>query len=241
MNDKIDIPGRIESVLERINRSCQANGRSEDEVCLVAVTKRIDLDLVLAACKAGLRDLGENRVLDALSRQKELPALLEEAGLSADEFRWHFIGHLQGNKAARASGAFVLNHGVDSLKLAHRLGSLAQAEGRREPILLEINAANEPQKHGLDPAELPDAIAELATVPGLDLQGLMCMARHSAPEAELHETFALVRRLCEDARSGSGLPLPHLSMGMSGDFEIAIAEGATLVRVGGAIFGPRNK
>jgi len=215
MNKKIDIPGRVGSVLDRIALSCQANGRSSDEVCLVAVTKRIDLDLVLAACKAGLRDLGENRVLDALQRQNELPALLEDAGLASKELRWHFIGHLQGNKAGKASGAFVLNHGVDSVKLARRLAALAEAGGRRESILLEVNATNEPQKHGLKPEELPNALSELASLPGLDLQGLMCMARYGASESELHDTFARVRRLCEDARSESGLPLPHLSMGMS--------------------------
>jgi len=240
MNSQIDIQARVSSVLERISNSCHAAGRSEDEVCLVAVTKRISLDLVLAACKAGLHDLGENRVLDAIRRQDELPPLLTETGLDAAELRWHFIGHLQGNKAGKASGAFVLNHGVDSVKLGRRLASMAQAEGRRESVLLEINAANEPQKHGFNPEELPDSLAELASLPGLDIQGLMCMARHGAPESELHETFALVRNLCEHARSQSGLLLPHLSMGMSGDFEIAIAEGATLVRVGGAVFGPRD-
>lgn len=241
MNPNIDITARVESVQERMALSCQKTGRPEKDVCLVAVTKRIDLDLVLAACKAGLRDLGENRVLDALNRQKELPPLLAREGLHAEDFRWHFIGHLQGNKAGKASGSFVLNHGVDSVKLGRRLALLADADGRREPVLLEINAANEPQKHGIKAQDLPEALAELVSLPGLDVQGLMCMARHGASETELHETFAQVRLLCENARRESGQPLPHLSMGMSGDFEIAIAEGATLVRIGSAIFGPRNQ
>jgi PLP dependent protein len=239
-NSPMDIPGRVASVLDKIGESCHQAGRSEDEVCLVAVTKRIGLDLVVAACQAGLRNLGENRVLDALSRQNELPVRLAQAGLSADDIRWHFIGHLQSNKAGKASGGFVLNHGVDSAKLARRLAGLAHDCGRTEPILLEINAANEPQKHGIKPDELSDTLAELGSLPGLDIQGLMCMGRQGASGMELHETFAQVRRLCENARHESGLPLPHLSMGMSGDYEIAIAEGATLVRVGGAIFGPRS-
>ncbi len=240
MISKIDIAGRLASVLERMARSCDQAGRPEHEVTLIGVTKRIDLDLVLAACKAGLQHLGENRVLDALDRQKELPQLLAEQGITGEDISWHFIGHLQSNKAGKASGAFALNHGVDSVKLARRLATLAAARGGTESILLEINATAEPQKHGLIPEKLPAALAELALLPSLDVQGLMCMSRHGATETELHETFAQVRCLCENARRESGLALPHLSMGMSGDFETAIAEGATLVRVGSAIFGPRT-
>ncbi len=240
MNSSLDIAERVASVLERIDKACQNADRARSEVDLVAVTKRIDMDLVLGACRAGLRNLGENRVLDALARQGELALLMDGQGLPSDELRWHFIGHLQGNKAGKASGAFVLNHGVDSVKLARRMAGLAVEEGRSEPVLLEINATGEGQKHGIKPHELPAALVELAPLPGLDIQGLMCMGRQGASEIELHETFAQVRRLCEKARLESGLALPHLSMGMSGDFEIAIAEGATLVRVGSAIFGPRH-
>ena len=229
--------------LERVNRdiaaACRQAGRDSSAVRLVAVSKRIAPELVVAACRAGQWDLGENRVGDALERQDDMAGRLAAAGLPAHGPRWHFIGHLQGNKVARASGRFSLIHGVDSLRLAGRLGRAAHEEGRRESVLLEVNVAAEVQKHGFTPESLPEALAEAVRVPGLEVRGLMTMARFGADEAELRRTFATLRRLAEDGRNATGLPLPELSMGMSADFREAIAEGATIVRVGGAIFGPR--
>jgi PLP dependent protein len=231
---------RLDSIHTRIADACNQAGRSLDEVKLVAVSKRIDPLLMLEACRAGQWDLGENRIPDALDRQGDFEALLEGHGLPTDQLRWHFIGHLQSRKAASASGRFCLLHGVDSLKLARKLDALAQNQGRKESILLEVNAGREAQKNGLDPDQAVEVAAELADLPGLDLQGMMTMAPYGAPEKILRETFARLRNLNEEARRQTGLDLPHLSMGMSGDFEAAIMEGSTLIRVGGAIFGPRT-
>lgn len=232
---------RLQIVLERMAAACDRAGRAADEVRLVAVSKRIATDLVVEACRAGQWDLGENRLPDALDRRAELEAALRQAGLEPARLRWHFIGHLQSRKARLTTGHFVLLHGVDSLKLARKLGGLAHASGSRQAILLEVNAGQEAQKDGLDPEEAVDVAAEVAALPGLDLQGMMTMAPHGADEAILRSVFARLRLLNEEARRQTGLPLPHLSMGMSGDFEQAIAEGATLVRVGSAIFGPRQQ
>jgi pyridoxal phosphate enzyme (YggS family) len=227
-------------VRQRMADACARADRSEDTVRLVAVSKRIALPLVVAACRAGQWDLGENRVVEALDRQEQLPGLLTDAGLDPTRLQWHFIGHLQRNKATKAAGRFCLLHGVDSLKLARRLSDLAASAGRAQDILLEVNIAQEAAKHGFAPAETVAAIERAAALPGINVTGLMGMARHGADEPELRATFASLRRLAATGRTATGLALAELSMGMSGDFEAAIAEGATLIRVGGAIFGPRQ-
>jgi len=233
------VASRLDRVRDRIATACARAGRSTDEVRLVAVSKRIDPALVVEACRAGQWDLGENRIPEALDRQPELARLLDEAGLPADHLRWHFIGHLQSNKAGKAAGRFHLLHSVDKVKLAAKLSKLAVAAGRTESILLEVNISGEAQKQGLDPEGVSEAVTPISALPGLDLRGLMGMARYGAPEVELRAGFASLRRLAEEARASAGVELPELSMGMSGDFEAAIAEGSTLVRIGGAIFGPR--
>jgi len=231
---------RLEVIRERIDAACRSAGRSADGVRLVAVSKRIALPLVVEACAAGQWDLGENRVDEALDRQAALPNLLREAGLDPANLRWHFIGHLQGNKAGKAAGRFGLFHGIHSAKLAGKLARLAADDGRTEHVLLEVNISGEAQKHGVPPDQALTLLTEVASLPCLEVQGFMGMARFGAREAELREGFASLRRLAETARAETSLPLPELSMGMSGDFEAAVAEGATLVRVGGAIFGPRE-
>lgn len=236
----IAVAANLAAVGERMATACARAGRPADAVRLVAVTKRIGLELVVAACAAGQWELGENRIQDALPRQDELAATLRDRGLDPAPLRWHFIGHLQSNKAARAVGRFALLHGVDSLKLAGRLSELAVQTDCRQAVLLEVNISGEPQKAGLEAAEVPAVLAAVSRLPGLELQGLMGMARWGAPEAELRASFAGLRTLAERGRTATGLALTELSMGMSDDFEAAIAEGATLVRIGGAVFGPRN-
>ena len=231
---------RLAMVRDRITEACNRAGRPDDSVRLVAVSKRIALPMVVEACRAGQWDLGENRVVEAVDRQPELARLLTAAGLPAENLRWHFIGHLQSNKAGKAAGRFHMLHSVDSVKLAEKLSRLAIDDSRTETILLEVNISGEVQKQGLAAGEVSDVAARIATLPGLDLQGLMGMAKYGAGEDELRTGFASLRRTAEDARTASGLALPELSMGMSGDFEAAIAEGSTLVRIGGAIFGPRQ-
>lgn len=236
----VTVAERLDEIRHRMARACAANGRSEDEVRLVAVSKRIPLPLVVEACAAGQWDLGENRIPEALERQDELAVQLGRAGLAADKVRWHFIGHLQGNKAGKAAGRFYLVHSVDSVKLAEKLSGLAVARGADERILLEVNISGEDQKHGLAAGSVVESAARIAGLPGLELLGLMGMGRYGADQVELRNGFSSLRSLAEKARAVTGRPLPELSMGMSDDFEAAIAEGSTLVRIGGAIFGPRQ-
>ncbi len=234
------ITDALTSVQDRIAGACSQAGRPAAEVRLVAVTKRIDLAAVVAACRAGQWDLGENRIQDALPRQVQLASLLADAGLPPGNVRWHFIGHLQRNKAGKAVGSFCLLHAVDSWRLAEKIEARAAREGHRQPVLIEVNVAGEAQKHGVTPDETVPLAARLCKLSHLALQGLMTMGRYGASEAELRRTFVVLRRLREDAGRETGLPLPELSMGMSGDFEAAVLEGATIVRVGTAIFGPRT-
>ena len=237
---RIDVAGNLAAVQERIAAACLQAGRTPEEVGLVAVSKRIDTDLVVAGMKAGQVLLGENRMPEAMDRRPVLDQALAEGGLQDLRPVWHFIGHIQSRKAAQVVGNFELLHGVDSVKLAGRLSQACVARGVNQPILLEVNVTGEEQKYGFAPDLLVDALGEIQALPGLEVQGLMCMARFGADEAEWHGTYAGLRKLAEEGRRQLESPLPVLSMGMSGDFEIAIAEGATLVRVGGAIFGPRN-
>lgn len=234
-----EVARNLERVRDRIAAACVRAGRNPSDATLVAVTKRIPLTRVAEACRAGQFVLGENRIQDALPRQGELAAALADDPV-APRVLWHFIGTLQSNKARKAVGAFDLIHGVDSEELALRIDRIAGETGVRQPYLLQVNASGEGQKHGLDPDELPAAAQRLAGSEHARPEGLMTMARFGADEAELRRTFASLRKLAEGLRAETGLPLPHLSMGMSGDFEIAVAEGATLVRVGTAVFGPRE-
>jgi len=233
------VAGRLAAVRERIAAACRRAGRDPAAVTLVAVSKRIPLDLVVAACRAGQWDLGENRVQDALPRQAALAAALAGAGLPADRVRWHFIGNIQTNKARKVVGRFVLLQAVDSERLARRLDAVATERGVRQPVLLEVNISGEPQKHGVAPDAAVATAAAVAVLPGLELRGLMGMARFGAPEGELRRSFSLLRELRERARAETGRPLPVLSMGMSDDFPVAVEEGSTMVRIGTAIFGPR--
>lgn len=235
--DARPVAGRLAAVHERIAAACGRAGRDPAGVALVAVTKQVPLPLVAAAVRAGARELGENRVLDALARQDELARLLVAEGLDPAGLRWHFIGHLQRNKAARACGRFALLHGVDSAELLRLLGARAAGAGSRQAVLLEVNLG-EAQKQGVEPGELPALVDLAAALPGLELRGLMGMAPWGAGEAQARRLFGGLRELAERERERTGLALPELSMGMSGDFEAAVLEGATIVRVGSAIFAP---
>ncbi|MBD3220156.1 YggS family pyridoxal phosphate-dependent enzyme [bacterium] len=232
----IDVAANLTALRERIAAVCAQSGRPEDDVRLVAISKRIDLDRVAAAVRAGQLDLGENRLPDAVDRQDELRGYEPAAA----DVRWHFVGHLQRNKANKAAGRFELIHGVHSAELGQRLDRRAGELGVVQPVLLQVNVTAEPQKDGLDEAELAAVAEEVAALPNLELRGLMCMARFGDPEAGLRRTFARLRTLRDQLTDRLGRPLPELSMGMSGDYEAAIAEGATILRIGTAIFGPRT-
>ncbi|MBD5417658.1 MAG: YggS family pyridoxal phosphate-dependent enzyme [Desulfovibrio sp.] len=230
-----DLAGRLFKVRESLARACRDNGRRPEDVLLVAVSKFHPASDIAAVAAAGQRDFGENYVQEALEKRAELaddPA--------AARIRWHMIGHVQSRKAAQVAGAFVLIHTLDSVKLADALERRLAVTGQLQPVLMEINIGAEPQKAGVMP-EAAEALGAhvLAACPHLELRGLMCLPPVFDAGEAARPYFARLRRLGEDLRSQLGVAMPELSMGMSGDFAAAVAEGATIVRIGTDIFGPR--
>lgn len=222
---------RVERVRERI-AAAQARGRGEREVTLLAVTKTHPADVVRAALEAGLSDVGENRV-------GELEEKVAEVG--RDAARWHLIGHLQRNKARRVLPLFDLLHSLDSERLGRTLSKEAERAGLTVRALLQVNASGEESKGGFEAEEALDAAARLCALPGLRVEGMMTMAPLTDDEAVLRRTFRRTRELWEEAaRTVPGFEPRHLSMGMSNDFEIAVEEGSTLVRLGSVLFGERG-
>ncbi|HEV8613619.1 MAG TPA: YggS family pyridoxal phosphate-dependent enzyme [Gemmatimonadales bacterium] len=223
------LSGRLAEVRDRI-RHHQARAGWTHTVRIVAVTKSQGPEAVRAAVAAGLEDVGENRVQEALAKQEQL------AGVAV---RWHLIGSLQRNKARLIAGRFALIHSVDRAELASELARRIP-EGIRQPVLVEVNCSGEPQKAGVPPDALPGLLATIAALPRLELRGLMTLAAESQDERVQHAAFGLLRSL-RDRMQASGYPLPELSMGMSADFPVAVEEGATLVRLGTLLFGERPR
>jgi len=209
-----EVKGRLVLVREKIARL-----RNPDDIVIVAVTKGFGAETCRAALAAGLRVLGENRVHEAILKMDEVP-----------DAEWHLIGHLQTNKVRQAAGRFALIHSVDSVRLATELARVEP----QQAVLLEVNVAREPQKHGANPDRVQEAITEIARV--LELRGLMAMGPSKGDPAPAFRELRLMR---DQAEQRLGKSLPVLSMGMSGDFEVAVAEGSTMLRLGQALFGPR--
>jgi hypothetical protein len=220
----MSIEANIKEVEKRIGRACEKAGRSPDEVTLVAVTKTFPPEAVRAAFAAGLRNFGENRVQEAKAKLPELDLNPRPT--------WHMVGHLQTNKAKEALRLFDIIHSVDSIRLAQELSR--KAEGKI-PILLEVNISAEGSKYGFSEEELSQAIEQISPLPNLELRGLMTMAPIAADPEEVRPFFRKLRQLRDS------LGLAYLSMGMTDDFEVAIEEGATIVRIGRAIFGERKE
>jgi PLP dependent protein len=219
----------VSGVRARIAAAAARAGRSAADVRLVAVTKGHPLERAREAAAAGLSDLGESRVQEALAKQAAWP----EAPV-----RWHLVGHLQRNKARQAVGRFALIHSLDSVRLADALESAAVASGVVQEVLVEVNVAREPQKSGALPEEAPALAAHAAALPHLAVRGLMTIAPYGATVEEQHRVFRGLREL-RDSLATSSLDLAVLSMGMSDDFEAAVEEGATMVRLGTILFGER--
>ncbi len=226
---------RLAHVQERIVLACQRAGRSVDEVTLVAISKTFPLEDIEAAYAAGMRDFGENKVQELVAKATAMPG---EVGGGA--VRWHMVGHLQRNKAKDVVAHADLFHALDSLRLARELDKRAAQAGRVVPCLVQVNVSNEDTKFGLLPRQLPALMDELARFEHLKVLGLMTLAAPAADPEEVRPEFQLLRRLFEQQPAAPHVAMRHLSMGMSGDFEVAIEEGATLVRVGSAIFGARS-
>ena len=222
------LPARLAAVRDAVARHQEVGGWGHG-VRIVAVTKTHGPEAVRAAFAAGLRDIGENRVQEALPKQD---ALLDVS------VEWHLVGTLQRNKAKYAAGRFVLIHSVDRADLAAELDRRA-ASGTRQPILVQVNCSAEPQKGGVAPASLPVLLDQLRILERIEVQGLMTMSALTEDPAEQRRAFRLLREL-RDASERSGHRLPELSMGMSGDYPIAVEEGATMIRLGTILFGERT-
>ena len=222
------IAARLASVLEEIRRAEAKANRAPGSVRLVAVSKTHPASAIREAYEAGQRDFGENYVQELEEKARELADL--------DGIRWHFIGHLQTNKAKVIARIAHVVHTIDSAKLAKELGKRAAAESKKLPVLVEVNVGGEAQKSGCAPGDLASVIESIRAEASLELRGLMTVPPHTDDPEGARPFFRALRELRE-RHDGA---LPELSMGMTHDVEIAIAEGATMVRIGTAIFGPRT-
>ncbi|HEU4682251.1 MAG TPA: YggS family pyridoxal phosphate-dependent enzyme [Gemmatimonadales bacterium] len=223
------LPARLAIVRETVAKSQAARGW-QHSVRIVGVTKTHGPEAVTAALAAGLQDIGENRVQEALQKQDVLPGVAVE---------WHLIGTLQRNKARHVAGRFAFIHSLDREDLATELDRRAAAVGGRQSVLVQVNCSAEPQKGGVPPGELPALLDEIARLEHLDVRGLMTMSALTEDRAEQRRAFHLLWELRE-AGERSGHRLPELSMGMSGDYPIAVEEGATMIRLGTVLFGERG-
>ena len=225
----VDITANLKSVQQKIAAACKRAERSPEEVQLVAVGKKFSAEVIREAADCGLTIFGENRVQEAMAKIPDCPGHL----------RWHFIGNLQTNKCRDAVALFDMLHAVDSLHLAKELNKRSEQAAKVMPVLLEVNVSGEGSKHGFTTETAVEAMAAFFDFPQLELHGLMTMAPYSRQPESSRPYFKKLCELkvaCEDKL---GAPLPELSMGMSGDYEIAIEEGATLIRLGTVLFGPR--
>jgi len=227
----MDIAENLARVRDQIAQAAAKAGSVADDVALLAITKTHPADKVREAIEAGQTLFGESRVQEARAKIPLLPSSL----------RWHFVGHLQKNKIRHALPLFELFHSIDSLALAQEMNRIANEEGMHPRVLLEVNVAGEGSKFGFDPTVLRSELEQLLALPRLTIEGLMTIPP-LGPKAEASRKFFVqLRELRDGLENEFQIKLPHLSMGMTNDFTVAAEEGATLVRVGTAIFGERSK
>lgn len=224
-----DVAANLQLVEARIAAACEKAGRSRDDVQLVAVSKKQDAEKLRAAFDAGQTIFGESKVQEARAKIPLLPSAL----------RWHFIGHLQKNKIRHALPLFEMFHSLDSLALAQDMQRIADEEGVRPRVLLEVNVAGEGSKFGFAPEKLKQEMDALLQLGRLEIEGLMTIPPFAPEAEESRRYFVQLRELRDALEQQFAMKLPTLSMGMSNDYEVAIEEGATYVRVGTAIFGER--
>jgi pyridoxal phosphate enzyme (YggS family) len=228
-----EVKQRLENILERIRRSAETCNRDPDSIRLVAVSKTVPAETVKEAIEAGATILGENYVQEA--REKFDALVLYPVS-------WHFIGHLQSNKAKYVVRLFDLIHSVDSLKLARALDKEAKKVDKIQPILVQVNISAEDTKSGISAEEAPGLVCDISQLENLSIKGLMTMPPYFYQPEKVRPYFAALRELRDRLKKQSipAVSMDELSMGMTGDFEVAIEEGATLVRIGTAIFGERK-
>ena len=227
------VKDNLQRVREKINESSVKSGRDSGRVTLLAVTKRIDSRQIVAAYEAGQRLFGENRVQEAKEKLPDLKVQIPDS-------RWAMIGHLQSNKAGKAVEIFDEIHSVDSIKLAEEIAAKALKNNVEIVVLVEVNSSGEAVKFGVEIEKTIELVSQMSGLAGIKVSGLMTMGPLTEDISKIARSFALTRETIEKARKLLGLELPVLSMGMSGDFEIAIAEGSNQVRLGTAIFGERT-
>jgi hypothetical protein len=225
----MDLAAQLQTVRQRVADACRRSGRDPAAVTLLAVSKNQPPEVIRAAADAGLCLFGENRVQEAKSKISQCPGPL----------RWHLIGHLQSNKCRDAVSLFDMIQSVDSAPLAGEINKWAGHFAKTMPVLLEVNIAGESSKFGFPPGELLAGLAQINSLPRLEIHGLMTLAPFSPDPERARPVFRRLRELNAECGKVLGAPLPHLSMGMSGDFEVAVEEGATIIRLGSALFGPR--
>jgi pyridoxal phosphate enzyme (YggS family) len=225
----MDIAASFTTIRQRIEAAASRVGRDLSSVALLAVTKGQPPEVVRAATGSGQTLFGENKVQEAKAKIPLCPGQL----------KWHMIGHLQSNKCRDAVRLFEMIESVDSLALAAEINKWAEKQGKTMPVLLEVNVASESSKFGYKPALMLAELEQINALPRLQVQGLMTVPPYTANAEKARPWFRQLRELKQQAEDKLGAPLPHLSMGMSGDFEVAIEEGATMVRLGTSLFGPR--
>ena len=238
---------KLDEVKDRIAAAAVKAKREPSEVTLIAVTKTAGPEQIRELLSLGVTDLGESRVQQLAQRAGQVTEFMQRRqsfGETAkpektEKVRWHMIGHLQRNKAKQVLPIISLVHSIDSLRLAEELDALGEKLGHKTPVLLQVNTSEEEQKFGVAVGAAIHLAEQIDTMPHLQLAGLMTMAAHSVPEAKIRQAFARAKELFEEMKwhKIGGTHLRHLSMGMSDDFELAITEGATMVRVGSALFG----
>jgi pyridoxal phosphate enzyme (YggS family) len=227
----MDLSENLKAIQQRLAAACARAGRDPRTVTLIAVTKSQPPELVSEAARLGLTLFGENKVQEAKAKIPLCPGRL----------RWHMIGHLQTNKCRDAVELFEMIQSVDSLHLAQEINKRAEQAAKTMPILLEVNAAGEASKFGYRPQQLLAELSQINALPRLEIHGLMTMPPWTPDPEKVRPVFREVRDLKAQCEQVLGAPLPHLSMGMTGDFEVALEEGATMLRLGTALFGARPK
>lgn len=226
------IAENLKTIQAQIQSACNCSDRDPNEITLIAVSKTKPISALREAYEAGARDFGENKVQELIEKIPQLP----------DDIRWHMIGHLQRNKVKYIIGKVALIHSVDSLRLAEEISRESVRQGVETDILIEINIAEEESKFGVSLREAPDMIEKIAGLPGINIKGLMTVAPYTAVSEKNRPYFVKMRELSVDiARKNiDNISMNVLSMGMTGDFSVAVEEGATCVRVGTGIFGERD-
>jgi hypothetical protein len=221
-------------VRERIDLALRRSGREGEEVLVVAVTKNVGIEDIEEAVAAGLRTFGENRVQEAGPKVRHF----EGRGLD-----WHMIGHLQRNKVKTALPLFSMIHSLDSMALAREISKRAEGGGREVDLLLQVNTSGEETKYGIAPSKMEDILGQVEELPNIKIRGLMTIGPFTDEEGPVRESFRALYRLFVKAREMrlGNTDMRFLSMGMSGDYEIAVEEGSNMVRLGTALFGPREK